>query len=829
MENGYRYDVKIDKKSHLDEYKLNSILSFDAYLYSKVYFNEENGYGIYTVKVEDDKYFKISGFFISDLIIGNKYKIKGKVSTYKGEKQLYIKEYERTLPKNEKEIMKYLSDFKKIEYHKEDLYEAFGMETLEIIKDSPEIIPSKIDSISINLALDWQEKLNNKEQVEFAAEMLLGLGLNNYEARSVLYKFGERVVFQIKEDPYFLVGKTKYFDFKKTDAMALERGEKLDSKNRIREAFKYILSKAEEKGHCFLDDGLLIKTTAKLLAYIIPTKKASSLLKKETFEYKNKKMIIEIDKDFLKKSLKKSKEKKLSYCYIYVPSKDNLKETLFELEKDNHFKIFEKKVYLKEIYDAEFYIAKKLRKIKEEEKNIDVDYKRMIDKYLQNKKINLEEKQREALEKAISKKGGVLIINGGPGCGKTFITKIIIDLLKQVSQMENFPFTIRLLAPTGKAAKVLSEATSYEATTIHRGLKYQDDGFFMVNEENPFRENLIIVDEASMLDVKIAASLFKAVLNHSKLIIIGDSNQLPPIGPGLVLKDIVRSDIIDTVTLNAPKRQLENSGIVYNTRKIIEKEMIHSQREKEDFFVLKKDTELECLTSVLTAVSEISIKKKISFDKIQILSPQKNGLLGVDSLNYHIQKILNGKNKGEKIYNKRVKALKDGKIIDKSLFFKKGDKVIHTKNNYNKEWYFKHKHLKYQIDYSIKGIANGETGVIDDIEIINEYGVERKRVVVKYDDGYVFYEDNFKELEHAYALTIHKSQGSQWEGVIIPIISSTIFNKKLYTNNLLYTACSRAKDIVVVTGDPEDIKRTILNNTQISRNTTLKEFLTSLT
>jgi exodeoxyribonuclease V alpha subunit len=257
------------------------------------------------------------------------------------------------------------------------------------------------------------------------------------------------------------------------------------------------------------------------------------------------------------------------------------------------------------------------------------------------------------------------------------------------------------------------------------------------------------------------------------------------------------------------------------------KEMIKTNRDKNDFFVLKKEKELDCLASVLAAVSEVSIKKKISFDEIQILSPQKNGLLGVDSLNYHLQSILNGKNSNKKIFNKKVKTLIDGKNIDKNLFFKEGDKVIHIKNNYNKEWYFKHAQLKYQKDYSLKGIANGETGVIKEIEEFNEFGVERKRLIVKYDDGYVYYEDNFKELEHAYALTIHKSQGSQWDGVIIPFLTGNNFNENLYTNNLIYTAISRAKKVVVITGSPKDIKKALENETQLERNTSLKDFLNS--
>lgn len=410
-------------------------------------------------------------------------------------------------------------------------------------------------------------------------------------------------------------------------------------------------------------------------------------------------------------------------------------------------------------------------------------------------------------------------------CGKTFTLNIALKLIEYVYIKKFGYFEPIVLAPTGRAAKVAASATKREASTIHKALKLTSDGGFYYNAQNNLPYNCIICDETSMLDVELAKYLLEAISNRTKLIFIGDTKQLASVGPGNVLKDIVNSGKFKVTTLNVVKRQSLDSGIYKNAQRIINGQMITSEKETKDAFVYKGEDNEGIVNKIVNMYSKL--RNNLTIDQIQVLAPQKAGILGTNYLNFILQDKFNHENIGLRVLNRQISiTLDSGNTAKYELYFKQGDKVIHTENDYILPWY----QLidgKLELDENnYCGVSNGETGrIIKIMETEDENRNTITMIIVKYDEKYIIYNNDFSQLDHAYCMTIHKSQGSEWPAVIIPI---TFSSYRMLEKNLIYTGYTRAKKWIGVIGDPEAMNYAITTEKSSERQTGLEDRIREL-
>ena len=554
-------------------------------------------------------------------------------------------------------------------------------------------------------------------------------------------------------DPYILIDITYGVDFKKIDKMAMEIGIDTCSNKRIESAIKYALNISGNNGHtCVLKENL-IKFIEELLRI------DKKYIEDSIINLKAKKQIV----------LEKREEIDWVYLYQAYKAEENIAEKLLTLLKSKN--------------------VKKIDNIKEK-----------LEKQEKQYNIQLSEKQKEAIE--LVNNNNVCVITGGPGTGKTTIIKNIIDIYKTKK------LKVILCAPTGRAAKRMKEATNEDAKTIHRLLeigKIEEDRNSMVEYEvAPIDADIIIIDEMSMVDTYIMNYLVKAIYRGTKLILVGDENQLPSVGPGTVLKDIIDSKKIPTICLNKIFRQAAKSQIILNAHNVnngkgfVNKEDLGSDI-KEDFFYINESNQEKILKHVLTLTKnklKMSDSEKF-YDNIQVLTPTKKGLVGTKEMNKKLQEVLNppSENKKEKKY---------GDVI-----FREGDKIMQIKNNYDIFW------EKRQENYeSGTGIFNGEMGIIKNID------EESKQVKILFDDDKIVWYtySDLEQIEHSYSITIHKSQGSEFDAAIIVIPKAY---QMLLTRNLLYTGLTRAKKMLIVIGGEETINFMIENVKIKHRNTGL--------
>lgn len=721
-----------------------------------IYHNEENGYCVFSVFVEineeDDSQVVCVGF-IPVINIGETIKVTGRIVTHPtyGE-QLQIDNYEKTPPKTERGIEKYLSSgiVKGVGPKlAKRIVDKFGKESIDIITYNPERL-AEIRGISEEKAMIIGSVFQENIELMRASLFLQQYGISTTYAVKIFKKYKEKTIQTVEKNPYALCDDIFGIGFKIADNIAFKMGIAGNSPYRIQAGVKYMLGQATNSGHIYLPEQLLVEKTAELLQ-----------ISKELVQQNLMSLIID--------------------NHIYV-------------EKGEDFS----NVYLNYFYYAESYIAKKLLDLYTvNEKNM--DYSGEI-KYLETiQGIKFAPNQIEAINSAMNK--GLLVITGGPGTGKTTIINGIIALLEQEDN------EITLAAPTGRAAKRMSEATMREAQTIHRllGIKTISDGnqrqSFCHDEENPIDCDVLIIDEFSMVDVPLMHALMRAVPYNTKVIMVGDVNQLPSVGAGNVLKDIIKSEVVPVVELKDIFRQAQESAIVINAHKINNGEYPDLKDNSNDFFFMRRLNQQQLIDAMLISISE-KLPNYGSFDPlkdIQVLTPMRKSPLGVLNLNKVLQDTLNP-------YDK-IKQ----QIEYRGIIFRQGDKVMQIKNNYNTVWRI----VRFgKVVEEGVGVFNGDLGLINYIDMENKY-VE----VIFDDDKVVHYEFNqLDELELSYAITIHKSQGSEYRVVIIPVHSGP---DMLMTRNLLYTALTRAKEMAVIIGIPETVYRMVDNNKEINRYTSL--------
>lgn len=783
-----------------------------------------DGYGIYNCQLENETQIVIKGNFALPLNLHQMYEIKGKVVLHGFEKQIEVSSYQSVEPKGSYKVIAYLQQLKGLKKRAELIYERFGDKSIQILKNDPKRVSDAIKGISFNMTKKWQEELLERESEEKDMLYLLSLGLSSKQAAQLRENYGKLIRKQISENPYILLSVKGGYGFLKCDELAKKMGFDFGDSIRMKEGLLYCLKEAGNAGHTFLPKEKLVEEMKETLGINLTFAQMKSLLKenKDTIKLFSRTFVVDL-KDIerrMKKieSLKRASAKEKYRYPIFEVEEKHIEGAIDELAAEGKIQVHLNRIALTYFEENERLIAEnvfRLSKTRDWKKTF--PFEEELEKYLKAKNIKLEEKQEQAVKQFSKKDGGFYILNGSAGCGKTFTLKIILAMLEKVFQANNREFNVSVMAPTGRASKVAAKSTGYDAETIHRGLEYNPEIGFQRNRLNPLDATVLVVDEFSMADVPLVANLLEAVTTGTKVIVMGDVKQLPSVGPGNVLRDLIDSGVVEVVTLDVVKRQGAMSGIIRNANHIIEGKMMKTYSDTKDAYIIHEESNEEIQRKTLASIKRL-MNLGYSLEDIQVLVPQKRGSVGVYELNHLIQSMFNHQSTGEKIRNVRSDKIK--------LYFQKGDKVIHNKNNKDKVWYDKTKNgYKPQ---NKPGITNGEIGVIEDIDImlVNENGRIKKikRIIVKYDSGYTFYMegDEVKELDHAYCLSIHKSQGSQWPAVIMPISTQHSF---FLDRNLIYTAWTRAESFGAVIGPKKTLAISIRKVTSVERYTQLQNFL----
>ena len=629
----------------------------------------------------------------------------------------------------------------------------FGSDTLRIVEEEPERL-AEIKGISEKKAHEIAIQIAEKSEMRKVMMFLQKYGISLNLGAKIYQKYGDSVYSVLQENPYRLADDISGVGFKIADEIAYRIGIHTDSDYRIKSGLSYTLLQAGGEGHVYLPKEELFKRAEQLLGV------DASYMEKHLVDLSMERKIIQ----------KEEKGQVLVYPAQYYYLELNTARMLRELDID--------------CPEDEERVERRISQIQKETGTV------------------LDEMQEKAVKEAAGH--GLLVLTGGPGTGKTTTINAIIRFF------ESEGAELRLAAPTGRAAKRMTEATGYEAQTIHRMLELtgmpEDDRegqpvHFERNAENPLEADVIIIDEMSMVDIHLMHSLLMAVTAGTRLILVGDENQLPSVGPGNVLRDIIRSGQFPVVELTKIFRQASESDIVVNAHKINRGEQVEINNKSRDFFFLKR-YDADIIIRVVIALIQEKLPKYVEAKQfeIQVLTPMRKGLLGVERLNQILQRYLNPPDP-----SKKEKEIGQG-------LFREGDKVMQIRNNYQLEWEVRGRY-GIPVDKGV-GVFNGDTGII---RMINEFA---ELAEVEFEDGryaqYTF--KQLDELELAYAVTIHKSQGSEYPAVIIPILSGP---RMLMNRNLLYTAVTRARKCVTVVGSEETFREMINNEKQQRRYSSL--------
>lgn len=725
-----------------------------GYVEHIVFRNEENGYTVFHLENEDGEVTCVGNLnFITE---GEMLELEGEYvnhSVYGN--QLKVSAYCVKEPEDLVSIERYLGSgaIKGIgQTMASRIVKKFREDTFRIIEEEPERL-AEIKGISERKAMEIASQMEEKKDMRKSMIYLQKYGISTKLAAKIYQRYGMKVHQILEENPYRLADDIEGVGFRTADEIAARIGIHTDSDYRIRSGLFYVLQQAVAEGHIYLPEELLLRRAKVLLGIEI-----------EDIE----KYIMDLCME--RKTVMKEKDGKvIVYPAHYYYMELNTAKMLNDLDIDCQM--------------PEDMMEKRLRAVEEKEK------------------IELDPLQHKAVIESI--KHGLLILTGGPGTGKTTTINTMIQFF------ESEGLSILLAAPTGRAAKRMTEATGYEAQTIHRLLEVngnpeeESTGGFLRNRENPLEADVIIIDEMSMVDLNLMHALLSAVVQGTRLILVGDVDQLPSVGPGSVLKDIISSERFHVVTLTKIFRQAGESEIIMNAHKINAGEPVELNKKSRDFFFVKCD-EADTIIGGIIALIQRKLPQYVQAhpNEIQVMTPTRKGLLGVERMNVILQKYLNpaDEKKTEREINGRL--------------FREGDKVMQIKNNYQLEWEICTR-FGLTVDKGM-GVFNGDMGVISEI---NEY---KETVEVEYDEGrkvkYGF--DMVDELELAYAITVHKSQGSEYPAVILPLLPGP---KLLYNRNLLYTAVTRAKKCLTIIGSDTTFQEMIRNKSEQERYTSLAE------
>ena len=721
-----------------------------------VFRNEENGYTVFNLDNDDGEVtcvgnfnfinegemLELQGEYVNHNVYGNQFK----VSAYQVKEPEDLVSIERYLGSGAVKGVGAALAARIVRRFKED--------TFRIIDEEPERL-SEIKGISERKAREIAEQVEEKKDLRKAMIYLQKYGISTKLAAKIYKYYGMKVYKVLEENPYQLADNIEGVGFRTADEIASRTGIHTDSDYRIKSGIFYTLQQAAGEGHIYLPQDVLLK-------------RAGALLEVE---------ISDIEKYVMD---------------LCIERKTVMKET-----EDG-----EMRVYPAHYYYLELNTAKMLHDL-----DIDCDMpedmmERRLKAVEKNEQIELDPMQHRAVIESI--KHGLLVLTGGPGTGKTTTINTMIRFF------DSEGMSILLAAPTGRAAKRMTEATGYEAQTIHRLLEVNGNpeaegnvSGFGRNRENPLEADVIIIDEMSMVDLPLMHALLSATVPGTRLALVGDVDQLPSVGPGSVLKDIIRSECFPVVRLTRIFRQAGESDIVVNAHKINSGEPVILDNKSRDFFFLKRQN-ADVIISVIITLIQKKLPRYVgaSPNEIQVMTPTRKGLLGVERLNQILQRYLNPADPG------KTEAEIRGRL------FRTGDKVMQIKNNYQIEWEISTKY-GLTVDKGT-GVFNGDMGIITEINPYTE------SLEVEFDEGrkvkYSF--EMTEELELAYAITVHKSQGSEYPAVILPLLPGP---RLLYNRNLLYTAVTRAKRCLTIVGSDVTFQEMIQNKSEQERYTSLAE------
>lgn len=728
-----------------------------GYIDHVIFRNEDNGYTVMVLKgMEEERELTCVGTFPA-ITQGAAIEASGNYTTHPVYgKQFQIASYVEKMPEDALAMERYLGSgaIKGIGAAlAARIVRRFGDDTMRIVEEEPERL-AEIKGISEKKAMEIAEQMTEKADMRRAMIFLQKYGISLNLGAKIYQKYGQTVYGVLQENPYRLAEDISGVGFRIADEIASRIGIHTDSDYRIRSGMLYTLLQASGEGHIYLPKEELFSRASGLLG---------------------------VDSSYMEKHL----------MDMVVDRKLILKET------EDGAVVYPTRYYYLELNSARILCELNILCPEDEEM-----MEKRINRIEKETGTRLDEMQKQAVAAAASH--GLFILTGGPGTGKTTTINAIIRYFEEEGA------ELRLAAPTGRAAKRMTEATGYEAQTIHRLLELngmpeeEQEGravHFDRNSENPLEADVIIIDEMSMVDIALMHSLLLAVTAGTRLILVGDENQLPSVGPGNVLRDIIRSGCFPVVELKKIFRQASESDIVVNAHKINRGEQVTINNKSRDFFFLKR-YDADIIIRVVIALIQEKLPRYVDAKpyEIQVLTPMRKGLLGVERLNQILQRYLNppDEKKKEKEIGQRL--------------FREGDKVMQVKNNYQLEWEILGRY-KIPVDKGV-GVFNGDTGIMTEI---NEFA---ETATVEFEDGrqaeYSF--KQLEELELAYAVTIHKSQGSEYPAVILPILSGP---RMLMNRNLLYTAVTRARKCVTVVGSETTFAEMIRNEKQQQRYSSL--------
>mgnify|MGYP002567439995 FL=1 len=723
-----------------------TVESLAGYVEHIIYRNADNGYTVLNLVSGEDEITCVGIF--SAIAEGENIEAQGEYTEHPTYGQQFkVTSFEEKAPEDEEAIERYLGSgaIKGIGLAMAArIVRRFKEDTFRIIEEEPERL-AEIKGISNRKAMEIASQVNEKRDLRQAMIFLQQYGITMNLAVKVYQAYGQDVYGIIRENPYRLADDIDGVGFWTADEIAARVGIRMDSDFRVRSGILYTLLQASGEGHTYLPETEL-------------TPRASKLLNVTAEQVEKQYMDLAIERKIILKQMEDQTQ-----------------------------------IYAASFYYMEANTATMLKRLNVSYDVSDAEIEQRIRGIEKKSGMTLDEHQVTAVKEAV--RNGLLVITGGPGTGKTTTINTIIRYF-ELEGLEIF-----LAAPTGRAAKRMSETTGFEARTVHRMLELnggaEGSGGFERDESNPLEANVIIVDEMSMVDISLMYSLLKAISVGTRLILVGDVNQLPSVGPGSVLRDIIQSHACNVVMLTKIFRQASTSDIIVNAHKINHGEEVILDNKSMDFFFLKR-YDADVIINVVLQLIKQKLPKFVDatpYD-IQVLTPMRKGLLGVERLNGILQRYMNppANDKVEKEYGSTV--------------FREGDKVMQTKNNYQLAWEIRTK-FGLTVDKGL-GIFNGDMGIIRQI---NDFA---EQMIIEFDEGRMV-EYPYKlldELELAYAITIHKSQGSEYPAVVIPLLGGPMM---LMNRNLLYTAVTRARKCVTLVGNEVTFQQMIQNTSQQKR------------
>lgn len=725
-----------------------------GYIDHIIFRNEDNGYTVFQLNNEEGELTCVGKFsYIGE---GEFLELEGEYTMHPSYgMQLQVTNHRIKEPEDRESIERYLGSgaVKGIgPALAGKIVAKFGEDTFRIMEEEPERL-AEIKGISERKAREICVQVEEKKDLRQAMIYLQKYGISIHLAVKIYQKYGLGTYSVLEENPYKLADDIEGVGFRTADEIASRIGIHTDSDFRIQSGIFYTLLQSVQEGHVYLEENVLSERAAQLLE-------------------------VEL-KDIEKYLMDLAMTKKV------VLKQDGEKV----------------RVYPAQYYYMEMNTARMLKELNINYDEPDDLIRRRIDKLEEETESTLDEQQKRAVAEAV--KHGIFILTGGPGTGKTTTINAMIRYFLSEGM------DIRLAAPTGRAAKRMTETTGYEAQTIHRLLEVSGSpeesskGGFGRNQDNPLETDVVIIDEMSMVDLALMHALLSSVVPGTRVIFVGDRNQLPSVGPGKVLQDLIESHAFPVMMLTRIFRQAQESDIVVNAHRINAGEEVRLDNKSRDFFFLKRQDADVIISVILTLIQKkLPRYVKAKMTDIQVLAPMKKGLLGVERLNRILQQYLNPPSvkKQEKEYGERL--------------FRVGDKVMQTKNNYQLEWEIATKY-GLVVDKGV-GVFNGDIGIVTAIHTYDE------TVEVEFDEKrkvkYPF--KMLDEMELAYAITIHKSQGSEYPAVVIPLLAGP---RQLYCRNLLYTAVTRAKKCVTLVGNETVFREMIQNVDEQKRNTSLAE------